>query len=1117
MYIPLRNFTKFTISDSILDIKDWLKKVAESKIPAVACTDKANMFGLVQFYQTALKVGVKPLIGVHFELSVLGVKKSLDCLFLALNNQGYIDLSSIISDYYQKISKDQPLPLSLVSNRSSNICIIIQQNSIEELATALPLIKPFFEHRLFIGLERYADHRESFQKSQDALIFCQTHQIPPIIANSVFFLNEDDYETQQIKVCIQESDYLDNQKRVIHHHKDQHFYTPEKINELFSDCPIALENSLLLGQRCTVDITFGNTLLPQFSENEKKTLEDLSTEGLIERANSNHKIGSNLELYKERLNIELSVITQMGFSGYFLIVSDFIRWAKKNDIPVGPGRGSGAGSLVAYCLKITDLDPLEYDLLFERFLNPERVSMPDFDVDFCMDRRDDVIRYVQERYGLESVSQIATFGTMAAKAVIRDVGRVLHHPFPFVDKIAKMIPNQLGITLQEALEKGDELKKAYAEDEVVTQLIDYALKLEGLPRNIGKHAGGVVIAPRPLKTICPLYNEPDAPWHPVTQLDKDDVESIGLIKFDFLGLKTLTVIDWTYKNAEKIGQNLIPLDKLPLDDKKSFTMLLEGKTIAVFQLESRGMRDLILRLKPDCFEDIIALVALFRPGPLQSGMVDDFIDRKHGRASTLYPHPLTEPILKPTYGVILYQEQVMQIAQVLAGYTLGGADLLRRAMGKKKPEEMAQQREIFVKGATEKGIDTDISSYIFDLMEKFAGYGFNKSHSAAYALIAFQTLYLKRHAAAAFMAANMTAEQGNLEKTVVLINDARSLGLTVHAPSIAFSEIEFHPIDDKNISFGLGSIKGLGVGVLEPILQQRNKYGAYRSFEDFISRVSFFDIPKKSIELMIKAGVFDSLDPNRRDLLEQQLPHLLSKYASSNRAQLSLFDESDFQEKQILDDFIWSQKIKLESELLGLSMSGTLLDPFYSIKQTLWDNKYRTGVDHKLPILVTVSNIKDIVTTSLAKIFIAQFSFQDGHVEVVLNAGKERDQEKIAKILHFYEMQKPAFVFIKAIEGKNKKIHITLNDIIDINSYFSENLTKLILKSSAHIEDPSIYKFFKNLENSCQKEKCEVHLYDEHKNLMKFIYTNPGEQTESYLQLIEKVFSYRKFIGLEIK
>jgi DNA polymerase-3 subunit alpha len=626
----------------------------------------------------------------------------------------------------------------------------------------------------------------------------------------------------------------------------------------------------------------------------------------------------------------------MGFPGYFLIVADFIQWAKRNGIPVGPGRGSGAGSLVAYALKITDLDPIPYDLLFERFLNPERVSMPDFDVDFCMERRDEVIDYVARTYGRESVSQIITYGSMAAKAVVRDVGRVLGHGYGFVDGIAKLIPNELGISLREALEKSEDLKQRYDSDEEVKAILDMGMQLEGLSRNAGKHAGGVVIAPGPLTDFSPLYRA-EGEEGIVTQLDKDDVEQIGLVKFDFLGLRTLTIIDWAVKtiNAQRAraGEPPLAIESIDLADRKAFDLLKACQTTAVFQLESRGMKDLIRRLQPDCFEDVIALVALFRPGPLESGMVDDFIARKHGRAPIEYPHPDLEPILKPTYGVIVYQEQVMQIAQVLAQYTLGGADLLRRAMGKKKPEEMAKQREIFLAGATGRGVDAGVAGYIFDLMEKFAGYGFNKSHSAAYALVSVQTAWLKAHYPAAFMAAVLSADMDNTDKVVVLIEECRQMGLKVEPPRVNDSDYRFTVRDDATVVYGLGAIKGVGQGAIESVLDARAKGGPFRDLHDFVRRVDRGRLNRRVLEAMIRAGALDGLGPNRASLMAA-LPDALrlAEHAAEQEAagQGDLF--AMFAEDTAADDAPvpvveipeWDDfdRLSQEKDVLGLYLTG---------------------------------------------------------------------------------------------------------------------------------------------------------------------------------------------------
>lgn len=647
------------------------------------------------------------------------------------------------------------------------------------------------------------------------------------------------------------------------------------------------------------------------------------------------EVADRKKMYEERLKMELDVIIQMGFPGYFLIVADFIHWAKENDIPVGPGRGSGAGSLVAYALQITDLDPIHYELLFERFLNPERVSMPDFDIDFCMEQRDRVIEYVGERFGREKVSQIITYGTMAAKAVVRDAGRVLGHPYGFVDRIAKMIPFEIGITLDKALDQEEELNNLYEQEEEVRILMDLARSLEGISRNAGKHAGGVVIAPSKLTDFTPLYCEQGS-TSTVTQFDKDDVEAVGLVKFDFLGLRTLTIIDWAVKTInhqrKEANEDLLDISMLPMDDALTFDLLKRCATTAVFQLESRGMKDLIKRLKPDCFDEIIALVALFRPGPLQSGMVDDFIDRKHG-AKVEYPHPEVEPILKPTYGVILYQEQVMQIAQVLAGYTLGGADMLRRAMGKKKPEEMAKQRSIFTEGAVKRGVEEETATYIFDLMEKFAGYGFNKSHSAAYALISYQTAWLKSHYPAAFMAAVLSSDMDNTDKVVTLIEECRDMHLEVAPPRVNESEYKFTVSEDDSVIYGLGAIKGVGEAAIESIHEERKANGIFSDLFDFCRRIDMRKANKRVLDALIRSGAMDNLGENRATLMAQ-LPDAIKAAEQHTRNDAVGIDdlfgselpgnEGGQEQADRLKLPPWDDETRLvgEKETLGLYLTG---------------------------------------------------------------------------------------------------------------------------------------------------------------------------------------------------
>ena len=756
------------------------------------------------------------------------------------------------------------------------------------------------------------------------------------------FIDREGFDAHEIRVCIHDGYTLDDNRRPKRYSDQQYLRTAEEMVELFSDIPEAIENTVEIAKRCNVTVRLNEYFLPQFPTGGMTTedfLVKVSEEGLEERLEflfpDEEVRKAKRPEYDDRLRIELEVINQMGFPGYFLIVMEFIQWSKDNGIPVGPGRGSGAGSLVAYALKITDLDPLEFDLLFERFLNPERVSMPDFDVDFCMDRRDEVIDHVAELYGRQAVSQIITFGTMAAKAVVRDVGRVLGHPYGFVDRISKLIPPDPGMTLEKAFKAEPQLPEVYESDEEVKDLIDMARILEGVTRNAGKHAGGVVIAPTTITDFSPLYCD-DEGKNPVTQFDKNDVETAGLVKFDFLGLRTLTIIQWAI-DMIKEGKNVdVDISAIPLEDPKSFRTLQNAETTAVFQLESRGMKELIKRLKPDCFEDIIALVALFRPGPLQSGMVDNFIDRKHGREEISYPdaeyqHECLKEILEPTYGIILYQEQVMQIAQEMAGYSLGGADLLRRAMGKKKPEEMAKQRGTFAEGAKGNNIDPDLAMKIFDLVEKFAGYGFNKSHSAAYALVSYQTLWLKVHYPAEFMAAVMSADMDNTDKIVTLVDECERMGIEILPPDLNAGKYKFTVDSEGRIVYGIGAIKGVGEGPIEAIIEARETQGAFKDLFDFCAKIDIKRVNKRVLEKLVLAGAMDNLGPHRASLMAS-LPEALA--AAGQHAKAESFGQSDMfgllttepeDVKQAFADVPeWPEKVWLEGEkdTLGLYLTG---------------------------------------------------------------------------------------------------------------------------------------------------------------------------------------------------
>lgn len=974
-FVHLRLHTEYSLVDSTIRIKPLMKAVEKSGMAAVAITDQNNFFGLVKFYKAAMGAGIKPVFGVDLLLANESSDQLFHIILLCQNNTGYRNLTRLISRAWQQgqvlgvprvqrawVKEFSEGVLMLSGGREGDVGQALLVGNPELAAKRLQEWAAVFPDRYYLELQRTGrDGEEDYIHA--AIDLALKYQIPVVATNDVRFIAGSDFDAHEARVCINSGHVLADPKRPKPYSQQQYLRSPAEMQALFADVPSALENTVEIAKRCNVSLTLGKNYLPQFPIPAGMTTEDyfckVSEQGLEERldfllAEQYSRGTPAFELkrkpYDERLKIELDVINKMGFPGYFLIVADFIQWAKDNDIPVGPGRGSGAGSLVAYALKITDLDPLAYDLLFERFLNPERVSMPDFDIDFCMDNRDKVIDYVAQAYGRNQVSQIVTFGSMAAKAVVRDVGRVLSHPYGFVDRVAKLIPFVLGITLEDALGRtakaqedaervSPDLIELYEKDEEVKALLDMALSLEGLTRNTGKHAGGVLISPSDLTDFTPILCD-EAGKGIVSQYDKDDVEAVGLVKFDFLGLRNLTIIQWALEtiNRQRAAKQLPPVDinRLPLDDKASFDLLKAQKTTAVFQLESRGMKDLIRRLQPDVFEDVIALVALFRPGPLQSGMVDDFINRKKGIAKVEYPHPSLEQILKPTYGVIVYQEQVMQIAQVLANYTLGGADMLRRAMGKKKPEEMAKQRSIFMDGARGNQIDEHQAGFIFDLMEKFAEYGFNKSHSAAYALVAFQTAWLKAHYPAAFMAAVLSADMDNTDKVVMLLDDCRQLGVKILPPDLNQSAYHFTVDDKNNIIYGLGAVKGAGEAAISVIMQERAAKGAYVSLLDFCQRIYSHKVTRRVLETLIKAGVLDSLQGSRRAKIEF-LPEALKRAEQYHRdqgvGQVDLFGGAIANHQTTvsmpeLPEWPEKERLRLEKETLGLYLTGHPLDEY---------------------------------------------------------------------------------------------------------------------------------------------------------------------------------------------
>jgi DNA polymerase-3 subunit alpha len=952
-------------------IPNLVSEAVRHGLPALAVTDEANLFAAIRFYRACELAGIKPIIGADAWFADPRGERHRATL-LCLDRTGYRHLCELLTRAYRErdahghVTIDRTwfeaanAGLAVLLGPHSDVGLHAAAGRDDAALAALSAWQRTLGDRCHLELLRTGRPADEAWLPA-ALDLAASRDVAAVASNDVRFLRREDFEAHEARVAIHEGWVLNDPKRPRRYSESQYLKSPAEMRELFADLPEALDNTLELATRCNLELTLGKAFLPAFpvpepAVSEPEWLRRRADEGLARRlATRGLAPGHDQAAYQARLALELDVIERMGFPGYFLIVADFIEYARRQGIPVGPGRGSGAGSLVAYAIGITDLDPLRFDLLFERFLNPERVSLPDFDIDFCMDRRDEVIDYVARRYGHDRVSQIITFGTMAAKAVLRDTGRVLGMSYGHVDRIAKMIPARpLDISLDDALGESTksreepqrvspELREAYAADDEVRQLVDLARKLEGLVRNAGKHAGGVVIAPSPLTDFAPLYSEArDAGL--VTHFDKDDLESVGLVKFDFLGLRTLTIIDWAERaiNARRAREGLEPIDvaKLPLDDRGAFDLLQHGSTTAVFQLESRGMKELVRKLRPDRFDDIVALVALYRPGPLNSGMDKDYIARKHGEAAVQYPHPSLEPILEPTYGVFIYQEQVMQIAQVLAGYSLGGADLLRRAMGKKDAATMARERSKFEDGAAARGVDRALASRIFDLIQEFAEYGFNKSHSAAYALVSYQTAWLKAHYPAEFMAAVLSADMDHTDKIVHALDDARAIGLVVEPPDVNTCGFMFEAVGPARIRYGLGAIKGVGRAAIEALVAARGLDGPFIDLTDLCCRVDPGKLNKRALEALILSGAADGLDPDRdrgrlfgglADAMQAAEQRLRDRLAG----QVSLFGDllpaprpavrspgsvaSDWTRKQILEG---------ERDTLGYYLSGHPLDAY---------------------------------------------------------------------------------------------------------------------------------------------------------------------------------------------
>ena len=975
MFVHLRIHTEFSIVDGTNRIDEIVAAAALDKQPALAISDLGNLFGTVKFYSEARKAGVKPLIAADVWVQVTGkaaASPPARMLLLVQNHKGYLNLSELLTRAWTRGVVQGQAIISLEWLRELNEGLIalsgaqrgaigqalVQGDDARALECAL-LLSSIFPHRFYIELQR-AQQADDDRHVSAAVQLAARLKLPVVATHPVQFLTYDDYEAHEARVCISEGEILGNARRVRKFTREQYFKSASQMVQLFADIPSAVANTLEIAKRCNLTLTLGKAMLPDFPTPEvngvrlppDEYFRHASFEGLEARLQHLYPNEALREekrpTYVERLEFEIATILTMGFPGYFLIVGDFINWAKNNGCPVGPGRGSGAGSLVAYSLKITDLDPLQYNLLFERFLNPERVSMPDFDIDFCQSNRDRVIDYVKDKYGHAAVSQIVTFGTMAARAAIRDVGRVLDFPYGFCDGISKLIPNKPGqaVTLQllpaernkndkliYALEAEPLLAERERKEEDVHTLLELARKLEGLTRNVGMHAGGVLIAPGKLTDFCPLYLQPGS-TSAVSQFDKNDVEAIGLVKFDFLGLATLTILEMAkdFIIARHPSQADFRFEDLPLNDAKVYELFASGQTEAVFQFESTGMQRMLKDAKPDRLEDLIAMNALYRPGPMD--LIPSYIARKQGKEVPDYPDPRVKPMLEETYGIMVYQEQVMQTAQILGGYSLGGADMLRRAMGKKDEKEMASQREVFRSGAGINGLTEEKADEVFDLMEKFAGYGFNKSHSAAYALLAYHTAWLKVHYTAEFFAANMTVEMGDTDKLKILHGDALKMGLTFEAPDINRGDYRFEPTSNSAVRYGLGAVKGTGEQAIAAIVAARAEGGLFTSLYDFCVRVERTKINKRTVEALIKAGAFDNLQLNRASLLasvDQAFEFALATEVNANQG--GLFDMSDShaastQEPALVEAVPFGIKARLvhEKTAVGFYLSGHLFD-----------------------------------------------------------------------------------------------------------------------------------------------------------------------------------------------
>jgi len=1048
-FVHLRLHSEFSITDGIVRIDDAVAAAVKDEMGALALTDLSNLFGLVRFYTAARAAGIKPITGADVWVSnPQDPDQPHRLLLLVQNHSGYLNLCELLSRaslenqsrgraevdsawFSEPAAKAEDKSakrtltyglIALSGARQSEVGTALLAGQEDQAKTAAKRYEKLFPKSFYIEVQR-GGHQQDEKQLQLACHLAAELKLPVVATHPVQFMKKSDFIAHEARVCIAEGELLGNPRRTKKFNDEQYFLTQAEMEKRFSDLPAALANSVEIAKRCNLSLVLGQPRLPDFPTPPGITLDEyllaLSEVGLERHMERNfpdaEERAKEAPRYHERLVFEVKTISQMGFPGYFLIVADFINWAKNNGVPVGPGRGSGAGSLVAYSLGITDLDPLRYNLLFERFLNPERVSMPDFDIDFCQHGRDRVIQYVKDKYGKDAVSQIATFGTMAARAAIRDVGRVLEQGYNFVDGIAKLIPNKPGqyMTIEMAKKEEKQLAEREKNEDEVRQLLSLAQQLEGMTRNVGMHAGGVLIAPGRLTDFCPLYTQETKDQDSssvISQFDKDDVEAIGLVKFDFLGLTTLTILAAAERwiKALHADRKDWTISDMALDDEKAFEVLKKANTVAVFQLESRGMQSLLREAKPDRFEDIIALVALYRPGPMD--LIPEFIERKHGRQKVEYPDPRIESVLRETYGIMVYQEQVMQMAQMIGGYSLGGADMLRRAMGKKKPEEMAQHRKIFSDGAKAGGISEGKANEIYDLMERFAGYGFNKSHAAAYALLAYQTAWLKAYYPAEFMAANLSLAMDDTDKVKILYDDCLANQIRVFSPDINTGVYDFTPLRAPdaaadapivNIRYGLGAVRGTGEAAIEAIVKARETGGPFKDLFDFCARIDRRQVNRRAIEALMRAGAFDSLyrdsvpaGGNLYDIRSTLLASLARAIEAAEQAeasihQVSLFEaagEEDRHLPELVREPVWSEKKRLQEEktALGLCLTGHMFDAYrdetaHFIRQPL--AKVAEGKDQLIAGIITSARM---LTGQRGRMMIATIDDGSAAIEVTL-------------------------------------------------------------------------------------------------------------------------------------